>query len=217
MTKKSGKKESKALELPGVNGKSNERALADLATVGVAGNAFTVQTFSEGTFGTLGLAECIGALEDATKAVHGGEMKHAQSLLVAQATALNALFGEMARRAALNMGEHLSATETYMRMAMKAQNQCRVTLETLANIKNPPVVFARQANINNGGQQQVNNGTAPPQARHVHAHAEKSQAAPIELLEASDAQRLDARAASTTGGTDRGLAPLGTLHRTDER
>ena len=42
-----------------------------------------------------------------------------------------------------------------MRMAMKAQNQCRMTLETLATIKNPPVVFAKQANINNGGQQQV--------------------------------------------------------------
>ena len=51
-----------------------------------------------------------------------------------------------------------------MRMAMKAQNQCRMTLETLATIKNPPVVFARQANINNGGQQQVNNGVKPAAA-----------------------------------------------------
>jgi hypothetical protein len=46
--------------------------------------------------------------------------------------------------------------ENYMRMAMRAQNQCRMTLETLATIKNPPVVFAKQANINNGGQKQVN-------------------------------------------------------------
>jgi hypothetical protein len=35
-------------------------------------------------------------------------------------------------------------------MAMKAQNQRRMTLETLATIKNPPVLIARQANINNG-------------------------------------------------------------------
>jgi hypothetical protein len=48
-----------------------------------------------------------------------------------------------------------------MRMAMRAQNQCRMTLETLATIKNPPVVYAKQANINNGGQQQVNNGVEP--------------------------------------------------------
>ena len=30
-------------------------------------------------------------------------------------------------------------------------SQCRVTLEILATIKNPPVVIARQANINNCG------------------------------------------------------------------
>ena len=50
--------------------------------------------------------------------------------------------------------------ETYMRMALKAQSQCRATLKTLANIKNPPVVFARQANIAQGPQQ-VNNGMMP--------------------------------------------------------
>ena len=44
------------------------------------------------------------------------------------------------------MNEHLPAAETYMRLALKAQSQCRATLETLANIKNPPTVFARQAN-----------------------------------------------------------------------
>ena len=41
-------------------------------------------------------------------------------------------------------------------MAFRAQNQCRMTLETLANIKNPPVVFAKQANISQG-HQQINN------------------------------------------------------------
>ena len=47
-----------------------------------------------------------------------------------------------------------------MRMALKAQSQCRATLETLATIKNPPAVFARQANIAQGPQQ-VNNGMMP--------------------------------------------------------
>jgi hypothetical protein len=104
-----------------------------------------------------------------------------------------------------------------MRMAMKAQNQCRMTLETLATIKNPPVVFAKQANINNGGQQQVNNGAGPPQAGQVHAHAAKSQAAPTELLEASDVQWLDTGATSATGGTDPILAPVGALNRPTKR
>ena len=42
-------------------------------------------------------------------------------------------------------------------MAYKAQNQCRMTSETLSTIKNPPVVYAKQANIAHGPQQ-VNNG-----------------------------------------------------------
>ncbi len=36
--------------------------------------------------------------------------------------------------------------EGFMRMALRAQSQCRTTLETLAAIKNPPSVYARQAN-----------------------------------------------------------------------
>ena len=42
------------------------------------------------------------------------------------------------------------------KLALKAQSQCRATLETLAAIKNPPVIFVKQAN----GHQQVNNGVA---------------------------------------------------------
>lgn len=49
--------------------------------------------------------------------------------------------------------------DRFMRLGLKAQDQCRHTLETLAVMKNPPV-FARQANIANGPQQ-VNNGHAP--------------------------------------------------------
>jgi hypothetical protein len=64
----------------------------------------------------------------------------------------------LARRATKQ--EYMKNWEGYLRMALKAQNQCRMTLETLATIKNPPV-FTKQANINNGGQQQVNNGAEP--------------------------------------------------------
>ena len=52
--------------------------------------------------------------------------------------------------------EYVDHLDRYMRLALKAQGQCRATLETLATIKNPPVVFARQANIAQGPQQ-VNN------------------------------------------------------------
>jgi hypothetical protein len=48
--------------------------------------------------------------------------------------------------------------EAFMRLALKAQAQCRATLETLATIKNPPIVYANQANVTTGPQQ-INNIT----------------------------------------------------------
>ena len=78
-------------------------------------------------------------------------------MLVAQTIALNAVFSDMAWRAAENIGEYLPATEIYLRLAFKAQAQFRATIEALAEIKNPrPVAFVKQANIAQGPQQ-VNN------------------------------------------------------------
>jgi hypothetical protein len=103
--------------------------------------------------------EVVAELARQVDAANGGDLRRAEGMLIAQAHALDNIFANLARRATNQ--QHLTHWETYMRMAMKAQNQCRMTLETLATIKNPPVVFARQANINNGGQQQVNNGAGP--------------------------------------------------------
>jgi hypothetical protein len=86
----------------------------------------------------------------------------------------------LSHRAALNMGQYVETSERYMRMAMKAQNQCRMTLETLSNIKNPPVIYAKQANIANGPQQ-VNN----------HAHASENKNQPNKILEQGHDERMD--------------------------
>lgn len=92
-----------------------------------------------------------------------------------------------------------------MRIALKAQNQSRMTLETLAAIKNPPVVFAKQANINQGnGNQQVNNGTPAPDAR-----AEKTINQPNELLEVQHGgETLDTRTAGAASGKDKAMAAV---------
>jgi hypothetical protein len=89
--------------------------------------------------------------------VQTGDLSEIEETLIAQTVTLNAIFNTMARRAALNMGAHLQATETYMRMALKAQAQSRATMETLAEIKYPKSdTFVKQQN--NAYQQQVNNG-----------------------------------------------------------
>jgi hypothetical protein len=91
-----------------------------------------------------------------------------------------------------------------MRLALKAQSQCRVTLETLAAIKNPPLVFAKQANIAHGAQQ-VNNVVALI-ARGRFGTPQN------ELLEAHG-KRLDGRAANSAGASDKDLAALEALNR----
>ena len=124
--------------------------------------------------------------------------------MTSQAVALNAIFTNLALRAHLNIGEHWDAAERYMRLALKAQGQCRTTLETLATIKNPPTVFARQANIAHGPQQ-VNNGVSL-------ARAGNPESVQNKLLEAND-ERLDGGPADSAGAGDQSLAAVGTLDR----
>jgi hypothetical protein len=92
-----------------------------------------------------------------------------------------------------------------MKLALKAQAQCRATIETLAAIKNPPV-FAKQANIANGPQQ-VNNGSAHP------PRADENTTSPNKLLEQSDEQRLDPGTPPTAVRSDPALVAVETGHR----
>lgn len=134
--------------------------------------------------------------------------------MTAQAVALDAIFTELARRAALNMGQHMGATETYMRLALKAQAQCRATLQTLAEIKNPqPVAFVKQANIAHGPQQ-VNNGPLP--GVHAPARGKILDNQSNELLEHQPhGEWLDTGKAGATGGIDPQLETVEALHRPD--
>ena len=83
-----------------------------------------------------------------------------------------------------------------------------MTLETLATIKNPPVLYAPQANIANGPQQ-VNNGISS--AHDPRARSENSKSAQNELLERVDGQRLDSIAANAASGGDTTLATVGAI------
>nr|SPS04995.1 conserved protein of unknown function [Candidatus Nitrotoga fabula] len=86
----------------------------------------------------------VDELRAQSAAVHRGDLEHVEAMLMNQATALQSLFAGLAERA-MNQNQ-ISSMESYMRLALKSQNQSRATLETLAGIKNPPVVIARQAN-----------------------------------------------------------------------
>lgn len=174
------------------DGRAREALMASIALSDSLGNASLVRQFGQGTFGELDLTETAKELARQTGEIRHGNLGMAESMLAGQAQSLNAIFAELARRAGANMGEHPLAFERYMRLALKAQGQCRATLETLAAIKNPPVVYARQANIAHGPQQ-VNNCTDNAPAP---AQAGNPQNVPNELMGGDakgggDGQRLD--------------------------
>ena len=114
------------------------------------------------------------------------------------------------------MGEHLNATETYMRLALKAQTQCRSTLETLAEVKYPKAAtFVRQQNV--AYQQQINNGDPANGNKNTstrtpaHAHG-KILNQSNELLEAQHGERLDNRTASAASSNDSHLETMGVVN-----
>ena len=101
-------------------------------------------------------------LSQQTADVVGGNMTRPEAMLLSQAHTLDALFNSLVMKG-LNQS-HMPHYESFLRLAYKAQSQCRSTLQTLSDIKNPSVVYAKQANITNGNQQ-INNGVSAPRTQ----------------------------------------------------
>lgn len=148
-------------------------------------------------------------LRDEAAAVNRGDLTQAEAMLMNQATALQSLFVNLTERGMTQ--SNMPDLESFMRLALRAQSQCRATIETLATIKNPPIVYARQANVTSGPQQ-INNGSAA-----FVAGTREKEKARNELLEAEDGQRMDIGASGTAGCTDSAMAALGTLDWTANR
>lgn len=207
------------LQVKGREGVSEERQLADLATDGIASNALTARYFLGSSQPGLSITDMVNSLKDHGERVNGNDLAAAEQMLMAQSVALNAIFAEMARRSALNMGQYPDFMERYMRLALKAQGQCRATVETLAAMKNPPVVFAKQANISSG-HQQVNNGvmSAPKEAEPAARAHEETGSQQTKLLEGAQhgGTVLDAGTAATSTRGDTALETVGAVHRADK-
>lgn len=131
-----------------------ERAKARLSLSAPAAAALASSSYLM-PFGEPDLPALIHTLEASMNRAHSGDLMDAESMLVGQAHALQAIFMRLADRS--GRIESMKQYELDMRLALKAQAQCCRTLEVLAAIKNPPIVMARQANITSGPQQ-INNG-----------------------------------------------------------
>jgi len=196
-----------------------DQNLADAMATGILrptiGGAITVKAYGRKYGEGLELNALVTALSDHAKAVHGGDIKRAETMLIVQAHTLDAIFNELAQRAALNMGEHLNATEPYLRLALKAQSQCRTTLETLAAIKNPqPVAFVRQANIA-AGPQQVNNGVPTERYAPERAPARETETEQSKLTGAANELLPNTGASAIAGRANPHLEAVGKIDRAE--
>lgn len=198
-------KKTKAIaKPPALTDKEKTENIARVTLMPSANAAAIVAEYGK-AFGTQDVQALIDQLRTHFAEVKGGDLHHCEAMLVGQAHALQSIFLNLSRRAINQDG--LAQFEAFLRIALKAQNQCRATLETLAAIKNPPVVFAKQANISNGPQQ-VNNGVANS------TRTEKNINQQNELLEVQHGSKtMDTRTASATSGNDPAMATMGEIHR----
>ena len=171
-----------------------------------------------GAFGEQDVNALVAELGDRAKKLAEGDMSGVEAMLYAQAHALQSIFVNLSRRAAKQ--DYLKQFGTYLGLALKAQAQCRATLETLAELKNPkPSTFVRQQNV--AYQQQVNNGAAtnPNNETNTHAPArtEKTLNQSNELLEAQHGERLDSGTTGTTSGINSDMATVEAINRPTDR
>ncbi len=164
--------------------------------------SLTITDVARGTYSKLDLGEVADALRQQCVAVNRGDVTRVESLLMSQAMTLDILFQDLARRAEANR-DRPEAFERLLRLSLKAQSQSRATLETLANMKQPPLVVARQANVAQG-HQQINNGCA---------HARENSNPENKLLEAEYGERVDRGTTGAAGDADKDMASLGKIDR----
>lgn len=198
-------KESKPLELRLEKGQTHDEAMANaiLSPNLKAGHTITESCYSYGE--DLDINKICERLSSNISECKQGNFEQADELLISQAHTLDTLFHKMALKS-LN-SEYLEHMKAYMAIALKAQNQCRMALDSLANIKNPrPYIQNNKAQY-----QQVNNGEQLSRAE------EKSKTTNELLTDGSNEyEAMDTRRASKAGGIDKDMEAVGEKHRSKD-
>ncbi len=201
-TKKDAKKVKQELIKSETEPKKNVKMRMDFgpsedANIGAAKAVFTVRPsanaaivinkFSGKYVGRSDNASMETIMVEQMKAVNNGDLTQCEAILYGQAQTLQSIFTTMALRASSQ--EYLHHIEGFLKLAFRAQSQCAKTLEILANIKSPSVIFAKQANFSHG-HQQVNNGNSETNTS-IHAPAQEKTIQSSELLENQNGERMD--------------------------
>ncbi|WP_227791587.1 hypothetical protein [Burkholderia sp. BE17] len=200
----------RVLRIEGAIFKDEHERNAVIASTPIIRGASAGMTYAEQMFSNeLRLNAYSEQLLKQAKSVQEGNLAGLEAMLTAQANTLDLMFNTLALKSA--QCDHMAKMESYLRLALKAQSQCRSTVEALAEIKNPrPVAFVKQANIANGPQQ-VNNGSGAPS----YAREEKKETT-NELLEHQNGEWLDTGTAGEAGRGNQAMETMGAIDRTDD-
>ena len=152
------------------------------------------------------ITQSVQTLRERVKKVQSGDLRSVEKTLVAQADTLDGVFNAMLSRAIDNQA-NAGHFEMFMRVALKAQAQCRTTFETLAEIKNPqPTTFVKQQNV--GAVQQVNNTLT---------HAQGIENRPNELSERREhVEVLDPGTTDAAIEAHPRMEAMAEIHRTED-
>ena len=131
---------------------SDARRLAEVGLDPAAHGMAALRLYNKGSFGAIDTTETYLVMQEHVKAAKGGDITHYRAMLAMQADALNSIFTELARRAACNMGEYINASQIYLRLGLKAQAQCRSTIEALDRLTTGHVQTVKHVHVNEGGQ-----------------------------------------------------------------
>jgi len=148
-------------------------------------------------------------LFDQRKLLRAGDFSGIEALLLDQVFVLNAMFS---RYAALGAeAKTFDRFQEFYRTALKAQNQCRRTIATLADFTNPKrsATFIKQQNV--GINQQINEGQAPVEI------PEKKEKPANELLEVNHDARLDTGTAKSTIESNQEVEAMGKINRSKDQ
>jgi hypothetical protein len=131
----------------------------------------------------------VDRMQELTDEASSGNMSHFESMLASQAIALDAIFHRLASQANQNIGRYAGATDTYLRLGLKAQAQSRSAIEALAALK-APRQYISQTNV--ASTMQVNNS--------------------LKGLEARYGERMDFGAQAASGSADSTVEALGEVY-----
>ena len=189
------KAKTQVIELKQGEDQTKEQALAEFQSKSEFLSTAVIESFNVGLGDDFDFQSNMRVLGKTIREIQSGDLSKIEEMYISQAVALEAMFASLARRAKVQ--DKLLQYDTHMRLALKAQNQSRATLQALVQLKQPSnTQFIKQANIAQG-HQQVNN------------LAEKNITPQNELLEDIHGNsHLDTGTTTTPKGIDTALEAL---------